>query len=240
MKAQVSALLQHSCCLSNGNEDTHMHLLFHTFVVALQQYWKHSTKPWRFMPPAEIAEAFANHPVGRVAAEELDRPIERTEVGASFCEGCAQRLASLTFPCACTWLIQHTAPVLHWELEMRAVEFPTTPAACSHTGRAALVHKKHALSLWRSLKACMRRETTLMSRHRVVYLYRILQMLIVAFCCATFFIRTHLSTSTLEVSEAHALYGATSEDEQSHAHCCRTGACKEVVKSPARVWADEL
>lgn len=38
---------------------------------------------------------------------------------------------------------------------------------CAPAGRAALVHRKHELSLLQSFKACMRRDATLMWRNRV-------------------------------------------------------------------------
>ena len=44
-------------------------------------------------------------------------------------------------------------------------------------GWEALVHRRHALSAWKSMKACMRRELILMSRHRFVYFFRIAQVL---------------------------------------------------------------
>lgn len=45
----------------------------------------------------------------------------------------------------------------------------------------------------------MRREWTLMIRHRVVYIYRLLQLFIVAFAASTMFIRTRMGTATLQV-----------------------------------------
>ena len=44
------------------------------------------------------------------------------------------------------------------------------------------MHKRHALSLWASTKACMRREVTLIYRHSFVYLFRLLQVGS-HFCC---------------------------------------------------------
>ena len=46
------------------------------------------------------------------------------------------------------------------------------------------MHKRHALSLWASTKACMRREVTLIYRHSFVYLFRLLQVgtLVSPFC----------------------------------------------------------
>lgn len=46
----------------------------------LQQYWV-AEQPWRFVSPAEMAEAFAAHPLGRATAEALRMPPERTEQG---------------------------------------------------------------------------------------------------------------------------------------------------------------
>ena len=43
-------------------------------------------------------------------------------------------------------------------------------------GYDALVHKRYALSGWKSTKACMRREVILVKRHSFVYLFRIAQV----------------------------------------------------------------
>jgi hypothetical protein len=40
-------------------------------------------------------------------------------------------------------------------------------ARCAPAGKAALVHRKHELSMLQSFKACMRRDATLMWRNRV-------------------------------------------------------------------------
>ena len=43
-------------------------------------------------------------------------------------------------------------------------------------GHDSLVHKRYALSAWKSMKACMRREVILVYRHSFVYLFRIAQV----------------------------------------------------------------
>lgn len=43
-------------------------------------------------------------------------------------------------------------------------------------GYEALVHKRFALSAWKSMKACMRREVILVYRHSFVYAFRIAQV----------------------------------------------------------------
>ena len=43
-------------------------------------------------------------------------------------------------------------------------------------GHDSLVHKRYALSAWKSMKACMRREIILVYRHSFVYLFRIAQV----------------------------------------------------------------
>lgn len=47
----------------------------------MQQYWAEE-KPWRFVPPAAMAEAFEAHALGHARAEALAVPPERTEKGA--------------------------------------------------------------------------------------------------------------------------------------------------------------
>ncbi|EIE26053.1 ATP-binding cassette transporter [Coccomyxa subellipsoidea C-169] len=56
------------------------------------------------------------------------------------------------------------------------------------------VHTKEGLFM----KACMRREFILMSRHRFVYFFRIAQLALVAFAAATVFLRVRMPTDTLE------------------------------------------
>ncbi len=46
----------------------------------MQQYWAEE-KPWRFVPPAAMAEAFEAHALGHARAEALAVPPERTEKG---------------------------------------------------------------------------------------------------------------------------------------------------------------
>lgn len=46
-------------------------------------------------------------------------------------------------------------------------------------GRSALEGRRYELSLWGGMKACGRREATLMWRNRVVYLYRVAQLVFV-------------------------------------------------------------
>ena len=49
--------------------------------MLLQQYWAKEAGPYRFIPAAEMAEAFQNSSAGRAAAEELAQPPERTQQG---------------------------------------------------------------------------------------------------------------------------------------------------------------
>lgn len=44
------------------------------------------------------------------------------------------------------------------------------------------MHDRHALSAWKSMKACMRREMILMSRHSFVYFFRLLQVSLQTAC----------------------------------------------------------
>ena len=54
---------------------------FIQYLVLLQQYWAKEAEPYRFLPAAEMAEAFRNSAEGRAAAEELAQPPERTKQG---------------------------------------------------------------------------------------------------------------------------------------------------------------
>lgn len=48
-----------------------------------RQYWADPSKPYRFIPPAEMAEAFRRSPVGQAAAAEIASPPARTKQGLS-------------------------------------------------------------------------------------------------------------------------------------------------------------
>eukprot|EP00891_Asterochloris_glomerata_P006227 jgi/Astpho2/6227/Aster-03635 len=65
-------------------------------------------------------------------------------------------------------------------------------AACTDEGRAALVHRRFALSRFAATKALLRREVTLMQRNAIVYAYRLCQVAIVVFAYSTVFLRTGL------------------------------------------------
>ena len=54
---------------------------------AAQQYWA-AERPWHFVTPANMAAAFAAHPLGKAAAEELRVAPERTEKGEP-CSSCS-------------------------------------------------------------------------------------------------------------------------------------------------------
>ena len=48
----------------------------------MQQYWVKERGPYRFMPAAEMAQAFRASSMGQAAAEELAQPPQRTKQGA--------------------------------------------------------------------------------------------------------------------------------------------------------------
>ena len=48
-----------------------------------RQYWADHSKPYRFIPPAEMAEAFRRSPVGQAVAAEIASPPARTKQGLS-------------------------------------------------------------------------------------------------------------------------------------------------------------
>lgn len=70
------------------------------------------------------------------------------------------------------------------------------------------MHRRHALSAWKSMKACMRRELILMSRHRFVYFFRIAQVLSPfitclgrQYCLILFFLVPHFFSSIQGISD---------------------------------------
>ena len=58
----------------------------------------------------------------------------------------------------------------------RSFNKPCRCAWMHGVGHDSLVHKRYALSAWKSMKACMRREIILVYRHSFVYLFRIAQV----------------------------------------------------------------
>lgn len=63
-------------------------------------------------------------------------------------------------------------------LHCSALTFPfvTVPCGPAAAGRAALVHRRFALSRFAATKALLRREVTLMQRNAIVYAYRLCQV----------------------------------------------------------------
>lgn len=49
-----------------------------------RQYWADPSKPYRFIPPAEMARAFHHSPVGQAAAAEAASPPVHTKEGLLF------------------------------------------------------------------------------------------------------------------------------------------------------------
>ena len=54
--------------------------------------------------------------------------------------------------------------------------FTTVALGSAAAGRAALVHRRFALSRFEATKALLRREVTLMQRNAIVYAYRLCQV----------------------------------------------------------------
>jgi len=114
-----------------------------------KQYWA-AERPWRFVSPAAMAEAFSLTALGRARIAELDITPEVTD-----------------------------------------------------KGRAALATARHELSLWGGIKACGRREATLMWRNRVVYLYRLAQLVFVAAVAGTTFLKTRMQLGTIDAGRPY-------------------------------------
>lgn len=51
--------------------------------MCVQQYWHNASKPYRFMPVAEMAEHFKNFSVGRQIAANLATPPPVTPLGGT-------------------------------------------------------------------------------------------------------------------------------------------------------------
>ena len=83
-------------------------------------------------------------------------------------------------------------------------------------GYDSLVHKRYALSAWKSMKACMRREIILVYRHSFVYLFRIAQVCLGLLVTFTEFI-SHCKSS--QRSMEHVL----------SCTCCQRRACCLIV-----------
>ncbi|KAJ7527679.1 hypothetical protein O6H91_16G066100 [Diphasiastrum complanatum] len=67
--------------------------------------------------------------------------------------------------------------------------------ATSHP--AALVKQKYAIGNWELLKACFAREWLLMKRNSFVFIFKTIQISIMAFICMTVFFRTHIHQRTV-------------------------------------------
>ncbi|CAL8462536.1 g2069 [Coccomyxa elongata] len=67
----------------------------------------------------------------------------------------------------------------------------------------ALVRTKYALSGWQAFKACLRREWTLMVRHKFIYIFRTCQVSVVSTVIATLFLRTTLNASSVSDGQTY-------------------------------------
>ena len=83
-----------------------------------------------------------------------------------------------TLPRCCTCALQSTAHAGYVSAAQVSVGVCALHSFLSvpHTGYDALVHKRYALSAWKSMKACMRREVILVRRHSFTYIFRIAQV----------------------------------------------------------------
>lgn len=146
----------------------------------VQQYWAKEAGPYKFMPAAEMAKAFENSKIGQAAAEELAQPPERTQQG--ILASCLCRLCSWNQSSSCLESGRIASGV-----QVRLLAGEGASSVCSNhmrcAGYDALVHKQYALSAWKSMKACMRREVILVYRHSFVYLFRIAQVRVSALVC---------------------------------------------------------
>ncbi|XVF07719.1 hypothetical protein REPUB_Repub06bG0163900 [Reevesia pubescens] len=68
----------------------------------------------------------------------------------------------------------------------------------STTHPAALVTEKYGISNWELFRACFAREWLLMKRNSFVYIFKIVQITIMAFIALTVYIRTEMPVGTLE------------------------------------------
>ncbi|ESW34862.1 hypothetical protein PHAVU_001G187800 [Phaseolus vulgaris] len=68
----------------------------------------------------------------------------------------------------------------------------------NQTHRAALVKDKYGISSWELLKACFSREWLLMKRDKFVYVYRIIQLIVLSIIGSTVFLRVKMPVGTVE------------------------------------------
>ncbi|XP_027349245.1 ABC transporter G family member 39-like [Abrus precatorius] len=76
----------------------------------------------------------------------------------------------------------------------------------SRTHRAAIVKEKCGISNWELLKACFSREWLFMKRDTFVYIYRIIQLSVLAILGFTLFLRTEMPSDT--VQDGQKFFGA--------------------------------
>jgi hypothetical protein len=67
----------------------------------------------------------------------------------------------------------------------------------SSTHPAALTTTKYGLSSWESLRAVMSREWLLMKRNSFIYIFKVTQLIILAFMSMTVFLRTKMPSGTI-------------------------------------------
>ncbi|KAK9806328.1 hypothetical protein WJX72_010375 [[Myrmecia] bisecta] len=80
------------------------------------------------------------------------------------------------------------------------------PAERTEKGSSALVHEKYALRFPQSLRACLRRELTLMRRNSFVYVYRIIQVLVAAVFTAILLLHVHIPQNSVPGGRIHMNY----------------------------------
>ncbi|GJN40387.1 hypothetical protein PR202_gb29594 [Eleusine coracana subsp. coracana] len=80
------------------------------------------------------------------------------------------------------------------------------PYEKSKTHPAALTTKKYGLSSWESLKAVMSREQLLMKRNSFIYIFKVIQLIILALMSMTVFLRTKMPHG--QISDGNKFFGA--------------------------------
>ncbi|KAK9861986.1 hypothetical protein WJX84_003567 [Apatococcus fuscideae] len=77
-------------------------------------------------------------------------------------------------------------------------EAMASPTERTQEGKDALVHKRYALTGGQAIKACMRRELTLMKRNGFVFAFRFLQLITLSFMAATIFVKTRMHKDNVD------------------------------------------
>uniref|UniRef100_A0A0E0MGP8 ABC transporter domain-containing protein n=1 Tax=Oryza punctata TaxID=4537 RepID=A0A0E0MGP8_ORYPU len=94
-------------------------------------------------------------------------------------------------------IVKYIGHLVHVMNETKMQKEMQIPYDKSNTHPAALTTTKYGLSSWESLRAVMSREWLLMKRNSFIYIFKVTQLIILAFMSMTVFLRTKMPSGTI-------------------------------------------